>query len=176
MWLRFHVLASFGMIFRAANTNLLQRRMKSNLRALLCLLLLLLAGATMGQVPTFQPVGTVRQIMLGIVAPTEDVIFKVPNKAPKDDKEWATVQNSALTLAETGNLLMLAGRATDKGEWMKQAEALVVTGAAAFKAANYKDVKTLTDIGDKIAERARHATRRICLNSLSRPFRIEIDS
>lgn len=126
--------------------------MKGNLRTLLCLLLLLFAGATMGQVATFQPVGTVRQIMLGIVAPASDVIFKVPNEAPKDDKQWATVQNSALTLAETGNLLMLPGRAMDKGEWTKQAKALVATGAAAFKAANNKDVKALVEIGDKIDE------------------------
>ena len=126
--------------------------MKSNLRVLLCFLVLFLSGATTAQVATFQPVGTVRQIMLGIVAPTSDVIFKVPNEAPKDDKAWTTVQNSALTLAETGNLLMLPGRAKDKEEWLKQAKALVATGAAAFRAANNKDVKALADIGDKIDE------------------------
>src|SRR5580693_9425968 len=99
------------MIFRSASTSLLERPMKSNLRVLLCLLVLFLSGATMAQVATFQPVGTVRQITLGIVAPTSDVIFEVPNEAPKDDKAWATVQNIALTLAETGNLLMLPERA-----------------------------------------------------------------
>ena len=75
----------------------------------------ILAAATMAQAPVFQPVGTVRQIMLGIVAPTSDVIFKVPNQAPKDEKEWKTLQDSALTLAEAGNLLLLPGRG--KRQW-----------------------------------------------------------
>ena len=47
---------------------------------------------------------------------------------------------------------MMPGRAKDKDEWMKNARALVETGSAAFKASNSKDVKALTDIGDKIDE------------------------
>jgi hypothetical protein len=116
------------------------------------LMVLFLAGAAAAQAPTFQPVGSVRQLMLGIVAPTSDVIFKVPNNAPKNDQEWTTVQNSALILAETGNLLMLPGRAKDRGEWMKNAKALVDAGSAAFKAANAKNANALSDIGDKIDE------------------------
>jgi cytochrome c5 len=88
--------------------------------------------------------------MLGIVAPASDVLFAVPNHAPQTDKEWATVQNSALTLAEAGNLLMMPGRTKDNGDWMKYAKALVDTGSAAFQAANAKDAKALGDIGDKI--------------------------
>jgi hypothetical protein len=106
----------------------------------------------MAQAPGFEPVGTVRQIMLAIVAPDSDIIFGVPNKAPKDDREWKTVQDGALTLAEAGNLLMIPGRAKDNGDWMKYAKALVETGSAAFKAANSKDAKALEDIGDKVDE------------------------
>ena len=47
------------------------------------LMFLLWRRATMAQAPVYQPVGTVRQIMLGIVAPKSDVIFKVPNQAPE---------------------------------------------------------------------------------------------
>lgn len=115
-------------------------------------LFLFCAGAAMAQAPTFQPVGTVRQIMLGIVKPTSDVIFKFQFDPPKTDEEWVTVQNNALNLAETGNLLLLPGRAKDKGEWMKNAKALVETGSQAFKAANAKDAKALEKIGDKIDE------------------------
>ncbi len=98
--------------------------MKKNVLTCACLAVLFLAGVTMAQAPGFQPVGTVRQIMLGIVAPASDVIFAVPSKAPKDDKEWKTVQDSALTLAEAGNLLMMPGRAKDNGDWMKNAKGL----------------------------------------------------
>ncbi len=109
-----------------------------------------MAGATMAQAPGFQPVGTVRQIMLGIVAPSSDVIFKVANQAPKDDKEWKTVQDSALMLAETGNLLLMAGRAKDQGDWNKFSKSLIDQGSKAFKAANAKDAKALEDIGNDI--------------------------
>jgi len=113
---------------------------------------LLMAGAAMAQAPTFQPVGTVHQIMLGIVKPTSDIIFAIPGKKPATDADWATVQNAALTLAEAGNLLMLPGRAKDNGEWVKDAKALVSAGSDAFKAANAKDAKALEDIGDKIED------------------------
>lgn len=111
---------------------------------------LCMAGATMAQAPGFQPVGTVRQIMLGIVAPSSDVIFKVANQAPKDDKEWKTVQDSALMLAETGNLLLMPGRAKDPGDWNKFSKSLIDQGSRAFKAANAKDAKALEDIGNDI--------------------------
>jgi hypothetical protein len=115
-------------------------------------LLLFCAGAAMAQAPTFQPVGTVRQVMLGIVKPTSDVVFKYQFDAPKTDEEWANLQNSALTLAEAGNLLLLPGRAKDNGEWAKNAKALIDTGSQAFKAANAKDTKALEDIGNKVDE------------------------
>jgi type IV secretory pathway TrbL component len=126
--------------------------MKKNVLTCACLAVLFLAGVTMAQAPGFQPVGTVRQIMLGIVAPASDVIFAVPSKAPKDDKEWKTVQDSALTLAEAGNLMMMPGRAKDNGDWMKNAKGLLDAGSAAFKASNAKDAKALEDIGDKVEE------------------------
>jgi cytochrome c553 len=113
-------------------------------------MILLLASAAMAQAPTFQPVGTTLQLMKAMVIPSSDVIFSIPNQAPKDDKEWAAVQNSALILAESGNLLMMAGRSKDNGEWMKDSKALVDAGTAAFKAANAKDVSKLTDVGDDI--------------------------
>ncbi len=110
------------------------------------------AGVAMAQAPMFQPVGTVRQVMLGIVKPTSDVVFKFQFDPPRTGEDWATLQNNALTLAEAGNLLFLPGRAKDNGEWTKNAKALVDTGSQAFKAANAKDTKALEVIGDKIDE------------------------
>lgn len=130
----------------------------------ICVVALLLAGAAMGQAPMFQPVGTVLQIMQGIVAPNSDVVFSVATKAPKTDKEWADVQNSAVTLAEAGNLLMIPGRAavlkslidadlkTGNGLWVKNARALTAASSKAVLAANAKDAKALAMIGDDIEE------------------------
>jgi hypothetical protein len=127
-----------------------ERLMKIRAFFLLGIAMLLLAKAGSAQAPGFQPVGTVHQVMVGMVAPASDVIFAVPNHAPKDDKEWASVQNSALILAEVGNLLMIPGRAKDTGDWMKYAKALRDAGSEAFKAANDKDAKALETIGDKV--------------------------
>jgi len=110
------------------------------------------AAAAMAQAPTFRPVGTVHQVMIGIVKPTSDVVFKFQFDPPKTDEEWTTLQNNALNLAEAGNLLLLPGRAKDSGEWTKNAKALIETGSQAFKAANAKDAKALETIGDKIDE------------------------
>ena len=124
--------------------------MKSRMMLLMGIVILMFAKAGSAQAPGFQPVGTVHQIMVGMVAPASDVIFAVPNRAPKDDKEWTSVQNSALILAEVGNLLMIPGRAKDTGDWMKFAKALRDASSEAFKAANDKDAKALETIGDKI--------------------------
>jgi hypothetical protein len=124
--------------------------MKRGLLGFVGLMLFSMAVATMAQAPMYQPVGTVRQLMLDIVAPTSDAIFKVPSQAPKDDKEWKAVQDSALMLAETGNLLLMPGRAKDNGEWAKFAKSLTDQGSKAFKAANAKDAKSLEDIGNDI--------------------------
>jgi len=113
-------------------------------------MVLLLGSSAMAQAPTFQPVGTTLQLMKAIVIPSSDVIFKISSEAPKDDKEWAVVQNNALMLAESGNLLMMAGRSKDNSEWMKDSRALVDAGTAAFKAANAKDANKLGDISDDI--------------------------
>ena len=78
-------------------------------------------------------------------------MFKIPDKAPQNGREWQ-VSDRALILEETGNLLMLPGRAKDKGEWIKTAKALVDAGLAAFEAADVKDANALTDGGDKIDE------------------------
>ena len=50
---------------------------------------------------------------------------------------------SAITLAESGNLLMMRERARDQGDWMKDAKMLVDVGTAAYKAAQNKDTKAL---------------------------------
>ena len=65
-------------------------------------------------------VGTVKEIMQGIVDPNADVVWEsvatnitaagIEEKAPKTDDEWAAVQHSALVLAEAVNLLKMRGR------------------------------------------------------------------
>jgi hypothetical protein len=98
----------------------------------------------------FKSVATVKQVMQSITIPKADVVWGVPNEAPKDDAAWLAVENSALALAESGNLLMMEGRAVDHEEWMKHASLLIDVGTKAAMAARAKDANKMADIGDEL--------------------------
>jgi hypothetical protein len=65
----------------------------------------------------YQPVGSIRSIMEGIVEPTSDVIYQsvaviatasgTVEHVPRTDEEWARVEHNALALAESANLLKM---------------------------------------------------------------------
>jgi hypothetical protein len=72
------------------------------------------------------PVGTVKQIMKGIVDPSSAAIWDAVStesgpkgdieKAPKTDEEWARLEGQALTLAEVATLLKMPGRQVARPE------------------------------------------------------------
>jgi hypothetical protein len=113
-------------------------------------ILFLLAGAVMAQAPTFQPVGTVSQVMISITYPTSDAIFYVERNPPKTEKNWNDLQAQALMLAESGNLLMMGRRARDQGDWMKESQEMVDVGAAAYKAALAKDLPAIMALNQRL--------------------------
>jgi cytochrome c553 len=91
----------------------------------------------------FPPAASVKQLMLDLIHPSSnDILLAIYRGGPKDDKDWAAVRRSAVTLAESGNLLMMRGRARE-GDWMKDAKLLVDAGNAAYKAAQAKDGNAL---------------------------------
>ncbi len=112
--------------------------------------LLFPANAATAQQPAFKPVANLNQLMKAIIIPSSDAVFQVAMEAPKDDEAWTAVQNSALTLAESGNLLMIGNRAKDQGDWIKAAQALVDAGTVAFRAAEAKNVDALIEAGDQV--------------------------
>lgn len=77
------------------------------------------AAATTAETPLV-PVGTVKEVMQGIVDPTSKAIWDavgtesgkngIVEKAPKTDEEWAVIEHNALSLAEAANLLKVPGR------------------------------------------------------------------
>ena len=115
--------------------------------------LLLVAGATLGQAPSdsFQSVATMSQLMVDIIHPAaNDILLFVNRGDSNDEKQWTSVRRSAITLAESGNLLMMRGRARDQGDWIKDAKMLVDVGAAAYKASQDKDMKALAAITESL--------------------------
>jgi hypothetical protein len=112
--------------------------------------LLLLASPAIAQAPPFQPVATISQIMVAITLPYSDALLYIERNPPKDDRDWETLQMQALMLAESGNLLMMKGRAKNEGQWMKDARMLVDAGAAAVKATRAKDMQAVLALNDQI--------------------------
>jgi len=112
------------------------------------------------EAPITTPVASVKQIMQGIVDPATNVVFGavsststkagVVETAPKTDREWELVGNSAAALVESGNLLMMGKRAVDAGDWLKMSRALVDAAVVALKAVEAKDKDALLASGDAI--------------------------
>src|SRR4029077_4431957 len=99
----------------------------------------------------FPPVASVKQLMLDLIHPSSnDILLTIYRGGPKDEKEWAAVRRSALTLAESGNMLMMQGRARDQGDWMKDAKLLVDVGNSAYKAAQAKDGNALAGLAGAV--------------------------
>src|SRR5579864_6381532 len=90
--------------------------------------LLFLSGAALAQAPPFEPVATISQIMVAITLPYSDALLYIGRNPPRTDRDWETLQMKALMLAESGNLLMIEGRAKDHSQWMKAARHLVEAG------------------------------------------------
>lgn len=108
------------------------------------------------------PVASVRQIMRGVVDPAATIVFGAVSttvtaagteeKAPRTDEEWDAVVNSAAALAEAGNLLVVDGRAVDRGDWMRWARRLTEAGTVALRAAERKDAAGVFASGEAIYE------------------------
>ena len=115
------------------------------------LALFFITALAIAQAPSsFQPVGNMSQLMIDIVYPTSDAIFYVERSAPKNDREWNVLRATALTLAESGNLLMMDKRARDQGDWIKDSRALIDVGAAAYKAAQAKDLNAIIALNQQL--------------------------
>ena len=111
--------------------------------------LILIATYGFAQAPSesFPLAATMKQLMVDLIHPaSNDILLFVYRGGPKDEKEWAAVRRGAVTLAESGNLLMMRGRARDQGAWLKDAKMLVDAGTAAYKAAQAKDTKALAAV------------------------------
>ena len=94
---------------------------------------------------------TMKQLMLDLIHPaSNDILLFVNRGAPNTEPEWAAVRHSALILAESGNVLVSPDRARDQSDWAKDAKLLADAGAAAYRAAQTKDLKALASLTDSL--------------------------
>lgn len=118
----------------------------------MCVLLLLAPSAfAQGPAESVVPSATMKQLMVDLIHPaSNDILLFINRGSASDEKEWAAVRRSAVTLAESANLLMARGRARDQGDWMKDAKMLADVGGAAYQAAQAKNVKALAALAEPL--------------------------
>jgi hypothetical protein len=98
--------------------------------------------------PALQPVATMKQLMSDVIYPASNGILVAVNRGgPTDDAEWAEVRRGAMTLAESGNLLVMRNGAP---AWIADARTLTDMGLAAYRAAEARDVKALAATIDRV--------------------------
>jgi hypothetical protein len=110
--------------------------------------------------PLFRSVATTKQLMQAIVDPAADVVWEAVGTvmtpgvttelAPSSDEEWTAVQNGALALAESGNLLLMPARAGGNQEWIKLSQQLIDLSEKTSKAAEARNAAAVFDLGSEI--------------------------
>ena len=116
------------------------------------------------------------QLMRGILYPASNVIFAAQDDLAKQPKPedastspnpltttyggWQAVENAALALSESANLIMMPGRLCSNGkpvpirraDWIRDVEKLREAGRAAYKAAQKKDKDAIVDVSGTISD------------------------
>ncbi|MDY6946112.1 MAG: cytochrome c [Pseudomonadota bacterium] len=106
-----------------------------------------------------------RQLMSWVVDPSSKVVFGAvasivtergeEQVQPRTDQEWNTIRNNAAMLLESGNLLLLEGRARnaqiqDPQDWNTRARAMSAAARTAIDATDVKDPEALFDASGEI--------------------------
>jgi hypothetical protein len=79
---------------------------------------------------------------------------------PTTEEGWLAVENSAAMVAETGNLMILPGRAVDDDAWIEYSQALYDAGIRTMKAAESRDKEAFFAAGGDIYQVCRACHQR----------------
>jgi hypothetical protein len=103
------------------------------------------------------PTLALRDLMNWVLDPAADVIWGAAGTivteegeqslAPTTEEGWDAIRNAAAIVVESGNLLMMPGRARDDADWRRHAAALIDTGRRVLRAAQAKDTDAVFDGG-----------------------------
>jgi hypothetical protein len=108
----------------------------------------------------FTPVADVQQLMATVVEPAAEVYWDAVGwivdstgttyLRPGTVEEWEAVRNAAFVLAESGNLLMMEGRAVDDGPWMGMSQAMTDVARTAIQMAEARNEQGVFDVGAEV--------------------------
>ncbi len=124
--------------------------MRRTAAAALLAAVLFSAGAAPAQQPAFEPVGTIADIMREIIYPMSDALFYVMRSPPETDYDWNLLARRFLTLAESGNLIMMDGRSVAEDDWMTYARELVDVSRSAHGAALARDLDAIQALSPRM--------------------------
>jgi hypothetical protein len=103
---------------------------------------------------------TTRDLMAGMIDASADALWDAVGTIwdengenhwePETDEEWLAVTGAAMTLIESGNLLMLGNRARDTDQWMAYSQEMIDAGAVALEAAQARDPELIFDSGEVV--------------------------
>jgi hypothetical protein len=126
----------------------------------------------------YTPHGNLAQVMRGIPFPSSNIIFDTQSNDPAkaatqgDTSKgatsafsgvyggWQAVENAAIAIEETANLIMIPGRMCSNGQpvpndqedFKKWAANLADAGAAALKAAQAKNLDQMVDVSGTVSD------------------------
>jgi hypothetical protein len=109
----------------------------------------------------FVVVADVPQLMLSILEPAaeqywdavgwiDDIETGTTEIRPSSPEQWDAIRNAAFVVAESGNLLMMDGRAVDDGAWISMSRSMIDVARTAITAAEARDEAAVFDAGAEI--------------------------
>jgi hypothetical protein len=117
-------------------------------------------GAPAEPSPPFMAVASTLELMESVIGHASEEYWGavsvtvdesgVTEDYPETDEEWEEVWAAGITIAESGNLLMMAPRAVDDGAWMQLSRELVDVGVTAAAAARSKDPEQVFAAGEQV--------------------------
>jgi mono/diheme cytochrome c family protein len=134
-----------------------------------------------GPATAFPAVGSLNQVMRGILFPSSNVLFDVQTQDPgtrgkggtaRGDATttstrygdvydaWMVVDAAAISIAEAGPLLMTRGRRcengkpvpVDRADWQRYVQGLIEVGRAAYRASQTRNQAAVSDVTDQISD------------------------
>jgi hypothetical protein len=109
--------------------------------------------------PPFQPYVDMKTFMEHVLTPAAKIIWSVNaavideqgehDLSPKTDADWEQIVSGAATLAEATNALMIPQRARDP-QWTFYVQKLAEAANKAYVAAEARDLKTISEVSDRL--------------------------
>ncbi len=120
---------------------------------------ILLSGCTAAEEP-YTPVANLQELMATVVDPAADFYWDAvgwiidengtEEVRPQSPEAWDSVRNAAFVVAESGNLMMMEGRAIGEEAYSTFAQAMVTVGQKAIEVAEARDPMGVFDVGAEL--------------------------